>query len=199
MPNRLEAMISAAPGSTRAERVHATGLRLRETSAYVRILLCELTYEVCVAKHWKSLVQPDGRPYPTSLSYLRILWGTHYSWAAISARKRLGLAIASFPDTQREWLHDRLAEVGMTRSLALALAIQCVKEAEPMGTWLSRAADPRVDAEHLRRWVRRAFAPERHNNGTQTTQNVCPHCRRPWRVSAAKGALYSQTTTGAKT
>src|SRR5687767_10247972 len=114
MTDRLEELIAGSAGETRAQKLHAAALTLRETSAYARILLCEVSYTMTAAqgRHggrpvpglWSELRQADGTPYPTQHDYLRVLWGTSYSRSALSARKTLGKGLARFPSGQREWL-----------------------------------------------------------------------------------------------
>jgi len=187
----LETLINAAPGETRAEHVHAAALHLRETSAYARVMLCELSYVMTAPSSrstvgrpdpglWHEIRRADGTSYRSQHDYLRVLWGAQYSRASLSARKRLGQGVTAFPCEQREWLRRQLAEIGLMKALALGPVIAGAPDAERLETWLSRAADPLTTSDHLRRWVSELMGTTRPDRANQP-HTRCPTCGRAWK------------------
>ena len=196
MPDRvtddLDALIARSPGETRAEQVNAAACGLRETSAYVRVMLCELSWEAAERGYWRTLTPP----YPDQWTYLAALWGsTTTRKSGLCARKRRGRAVAKFPSTERQWLREHLAPLGLSRALLLGpvlLAVAAVRQAEG---WLSRAADLRVPHARLQRWITEAYgggARRAHTIGAPT--DVCPTCHRAWRPRDARAPQAPQIT-----
>jgi hypothetical protein len=179
MTDRLEELIAASSGATRAEKIHAAALTLRETSAHCRILLCEVSWEAAERGYWREL-----RPaYPDQWTYLAALWGASTTRkSGLCARKRLGKALSKFPPTEREWLREQLARIGLSRALLLGPVLLAAEDVRQAETWLHRAADPRVPHARLRRWITEAYdggARRAHTVGTPG--DVCPTCQRAWR------------------
>lgn len=176
--DRLATLLAAAPGDTPAAKLHAVAMQLRETSTYMRLLLCEVSAEIVRTRAYRE------QGYDGAWRYLRVIWAGAYKRTSLHWIVQLGTFLHSVPDGHREWLRSELASCGgLGRALAITPILPTLEDARQAVPWLRRAQDAKVSSTALRAMVANALKGESsarkaagiHGNA----QPVCPTCRRP--------------------
>lgn len=172
----VERMLARAAAVSRPAKVDVVLRHLGVMGAEVHLAVCELAWEVHTREYWTRYRRAGGATYRSEVDYFRDALGLdHLKRSAVYQRLRLGKAIASFAPHERNWLRDRLSDLGVSKALALAPAVQRAPHAAVFGAWVTYAV------EHTATEVRRAVAEVTgaQPRGVQR-HPPCPLCGRPW-------------------
>lgn len=151
---QIERYLSKFTGS-RAEVVHAGLLELRDKSDEIFIVTAELVWEVHTKGHWRAVQDATGRPYTDEDAYRNDVLGL----AARNAEnyQRIGRMIAVVPDARRAEFRLGLCDVGVSKAIAIAPAIE---RGADVDEWLGMAR--RLPQRDLRRIATKRLALKPH-------------------------------------
>lgn len=133
----------------RAMAVHSALCDLRRRSDDIWTVMAELLSEVHEAAHWKWVWRDDGDPYANEDDYFKTVLGLNRTSAKNLVR--LGTVIRGTPRAWRTHLRASLADLGISKAVVLAPALERAKIQANAQIWLDRAQ--KHSGEELRRSV----------------------------------------------